>query len=70
MGVHNDKAIRALMKEIMRLGFTITRSKKGVYKMVPPPHIEGPTYTTHGTSKALLPIKRDFRKFYGIDLDA
>lgn len=70
MGVHNDKAVRKLMKEIMRLGFTITRSKNGVYKMTPPSHIDGPVYTTHGTSKCVLPMKRDFRKFYNIDLDA
>jgi len=70
VGTHNDKAVRKLMKEIMRLGFTITRSKSGVYKMTPPPDIKGPVYTTHGTIKSILPMKRDFRKFYNIDLDA
>lgn len=70
MGVHNDKTINKLLKEISRAGFQITRTKKGVYKITPPAHIKGPMYVTHGTSKAYLAIKSDFRKMYGIELEA
>jgi hypothetical protein len=68
MGVHNDKAVGRLLREIERIGFRIVMTKKGVYKMTPPSHIQGPVYVTHGTSKAFHPIRRDFRKFYGIEL--
>lgn len=68
MGVHNDKTINKLLKEITAAGFRIVLTKKNVYKIFPPAHIEGPVYITHGTSKAYHPIKRDFKKFYNIDL--
>lgn len=69
MANHGDRTVLRLFSEITRLGFEITRTKKGVYKITPPPHIGGQMYVTHGTSKCLLPMKRAFRKMYGIDLD-
>lgn len=70
MPTHGDRTVERLFREMMRLGFEITRTKKGVYKITPPAHIDGPMYITHGTTKCLKPIKSAFRKMYGIDLDA
>jgi hypothetical protein len=65
---HQSKAIKNVMAELVRLGFQVERSKSGVYKILPPPSIEGPMYTTHGTESALHPIRRDFKRMYGVDL--
>lgn len=68
MGVHNDKTINKLFKEITSAGFRIVMTKKSVFKIIPPSNIDGPVYITHGTAKAYHPIKRDFKRFYGIEL--
>lgn len=70
MATHGDRTVQRLFNEIVRLGFEITRTKKGVYKITPPPHIGGRMYMTHGTTKCLKPMKAAFRKMYGIDLDS
>ena len=69
MATHNDKVVKRLFKELMRLGFEISRTKNGVFKITPPKGVDGPIYTTHGTEKCIKPLKRDFRKMYGVDLD-
>ena len=65
---HQSKAMRKVMGELERLGFSVTRCKSGVYKIVPPPSIEGPLYTTHGTESALHPMRRDFKRMYDVDI--
>jgi hypothetical protein len=65
---HQSKAIKNVMAELTRLGFNVERSKSGVYKILPPPSIQGPMYTTHGTESALHPMRRDFKRMYGVDL--
>jgi hypothetical protein len=65
---HQSKAMKNVMTELERLGFNIERAKSGVYKILPPPSIKGPLYTTHGTESALHPMRRDFKRMYGIDL--
>lgn len=65
---HQSKAIKNVITELVRLGFQVERCKSGVYKILPPPSIKGPMYTTHGTESALHPIKRDFKRMYGVDL--
>lgn len=70
MANHVDRTVLRLFAEITRLGFEISRTKKGVYKITPPPHIDAPMYVTHGTVKCVKPMKSAFRKMYGIDLDS
>ena len=65
---HQSKAMKNVMAELERLGFQVNRVKSGVYKIVPPPTIPGPMYTTHGTESALHPMRRDFKRMYGVEL--
>jgi len=65
---HQSKAMKNVMAELERLGFQVNRVKSGVYKIVPPPTISGPMYTTHGTESALHPMRRDFKRMYGVEL--
>jgi hypothetical protein len=65
---HQSKSMKSVLSELERLGFNVNRTKSGVYKILPPPSIVGPMYTTHGTESALHPIRRDFKRLYGIDL--
>lgn len=65
---HQSKAVRKVLAELTRLGFTVEQKKSGVYKITPPPTIKGPLYTTHGTESALHPMRRDFKKYYNIDI--
>jgi hypothetical protein len=65
---HQSKAMKNVMAELERLGFHVSRSKSGTYKIVPPPTIKGPMYTTHGTESALHPMRRDFKRMYGVEL--
>ena len=65
---HQSKAMKHVLSELERLGFIVNRAKPGVYKIVPPPTIDGPMYTTHGTESALHPMKRDFKRMYGVDI--
>jgi hypothetical protein len=60
--------MKKVLIELKRLGFTVERPKSGVYKIVPPPTIEGPMYITHGTESALHPMRRDFKRMYNIKL--
>lgn len=69
MSAHNDKAVNRLFRELMRIGFEVTKTKNGSFRIKPPKGVEGPIYSTHGTEKCIKPLKRDFRKMYGIDLD-
>lgn len=66
---HQSKAIKQAFKELQRLGFTITQKKSGSYTILPPTNMPGPIYNTHGTESALHPIRRDFKKLYGIKLN-
>lgn len=65
---HQSKQMKTVLVELERLGFNVQRAKSGVYKILPPPSINGPMYTTHGTESAIHPIKRDFKRLYGVDL--
>jgi 5-enolpyruvylshikimate-3-phosphate synthase len=65
---HQSNRMRKVLKELDRLGFQVERAKSGVYKILPPPGIKGPMYTTHGTESALHPMRRDFKRYYNIDL--
>lgn len=65
---HGNKEFKALLKKIEEIGFRVEFTKSNIYRLYPPPNIGGRIYTTHGTPKAIKPIKADFRKIYGIDL--
>lgn len=65
---HQSSRMKKVLTELKRLGFEVERGKSGVYKILPPPSIKGPMYTTHGTESALHPMRRDFKKYYNIDL--
>lgn len=65
---HQSSAMKKVLTELLRLGFTVERAKSGVYKILPPQSIKGPMYITHGTESALHPMKRDFKRMYNIDL--
>ena len=69
MGAHNDKSVKKLFALIRSLGFTIDDRKNG-YKITPPQDNENQTpYFTHGTTKCVKPMVRDFRRMYNIELD-
>lgn len=68
MSQHNDKDVKEFFRKVQALGFEIMPTKKG-FRITPPSHIQGPPYFTHGTSKALKPMKRDFRRMYGVTVD-
>jgi hypothetical protein len=65
---HQSSRMKKVLTELNRLGFQVERGKSGVYKILPPPSIGGPMYTTHGTESALHPMRRDFKKYYNINL--
>jgi hypothetical protein len=65
---HQSSKMKKVLTELKRLGFDITRSKSGTYKIVPPSTIQGPIYTTHGTESALHPMRRDFKRMYNVEL--
>lgn len=65
---HGNKEIKALFKELERLGF-IVESKGNGFRILPPRGSGKPTYRTHGTPKAIKAIYSDFRKIYGVELD-
>jgi hypothetical protein len=65
---HNSKAIKQVFKELNRLGFEVERKPSGSYIIIPPDK-KLPVYTTHGTESALHPMRRDFRRMYGVELD-
>lgn len=66
--IHGNKEFSALLREIEKVGFRVEKTKSGIYRIYPPKNIGGRVYTTHGTPKAIKPIKAEFRKIYGIDL--
>jgi hypothetical protein len=65
---HGNKEFSELLREIERIGFRVEITKSGVYKLYPPKDIGGRIYITHGTPKAIKPIKSEFKKIYGINL--
>ena len=65
---HQSKAVRKILQELVRLGFTVDQNRSGVYRIIPPKGVGGPTYTTHGTESALHPMRRDFKKYYNLTL--
>lgn len=65
---HQSKAVKQAFKELERLGFTVKQKKSGSYTILPPKHVQGPIYNTHGTESAIHPMRRDFKKLYGIQL--
>lgn len=65
---HQSSRMKKVLQELIRLGFSVERAKSGVYKILPPPSINGPMYTTHGTESAIHPMRRDFKKYYNIEL--
>lgn len=65
---HGSKEIKALFRELQRIGFLIeTRGNK--FKITPPKEVSQRPYITHGTPKAIKAIYSDFRKLYGVELD-
>lgn len=66
---HQSKAMRKVLAELTRLGFNVEQKKSGVYRITPPKGVDGPMYTTHGTESALHPMRRDFKKYYNIDIN-
>ena len=65
---HQSSRMKKVLSELKRLGFEVERGKSGTYKIIPPPDIKGPIYTTHGTESALHPMRRDFKKYYNIQI--
>jgi len=66
---HGSKQINRFIKEIQKLGFNV-EVLRNKYKITPPAHLGTRPYFTHGTPKAIKPLCADFRKLYGVDLDA
>jgi hypothetical protein len=66
---HQSSKMKSVLKELTRLGFSVERNKSGTYKIVPPPNIEGPIYTTHGTESAYHPMRRDFKRMYNVNIE-
>lgn len=64
---HQSKTMKKVFTELQRLGFNVNQKKSGSYTITPPDG-QGPIYNTHGTESAYHPIRRDFKKLYGIDL--
>jgi hypothetical protein len=64
---HNSKTIKAIFKELSRLGFEVEHKRSGTYAIIPPDKTL-PIYNTHGTESSIHPIRRDFKKLYNIDL--
>lgn len=66
---HASKAANKLLKDIEKKGFRVEpKTKKGTIKIIPPPHIGGPIYVTHGGESSIHPMKRDFARLYHIEL--
>lgn len=65
---HQSGKMRDVFKELKRLGFTVERNKSGSFRIVPPPTIQGPVYTTHATESAYHPMRRDFKKMYNVNI--
>jgi len=65
---HQSSAMKKILTDLIRLGFTVERAKSGVYKILPPPSIKGPMYITHATESALHPMRRDFKRMYNVEL--
>ncbi len=65
---HQSKSMKRVLTELSRLGFVVDKRKSGTYRIIPPSTIGGPIYTTHGTESALHPMRRDFKKYYNIEI--
>jgi hypothetical protein len=65
---HQSKAVKRVFGELERLGFTVEHKKSGAYRILPPPSLSGGIYNTHGTESCLHPLRRDFKRMYGVDL--
>lgn len=65
---HQSKTMKKVLTELARLGFNVTQKKSGSYIIIPPGNIQGPAYTTHGTESAYHPMRRDFKRLYGVDI--
>lgn len=64
---HQSKTMKKVMQELQRLGFNVIQKKSGSYTIIPPNGL-GPIYNTHGTESAFHPIRRDFKRLYGVDV--
>lgn len=65
---HQTSAVKKLFVHLKELGFTVTQNKSGIYRILPPTHIGGLVYTTHGTESCLHQLRRDFKRYYDVDL--
>jgi len=66
---HGNRLLLELFKELERLGFTVLHKKNGGFVISPPASNPNQRkYHTHGTIKALLPLRKDMKKFYGVDV--
>ena len=65
---HQSKAMKQVLRELDRLGFTVNHKKSGSYTIIPPSDVDGPIYNTHGTESAIHPMRRDFKRLYNIEL--
>ena len=66
---HQSKSMKLVLKELERLGFNVQHKKSGSYTIIPPSTIDGPAYNTHGTESALHPMRRDFKRLYGVHIN-
>lgn len=67
--IHGNRLLLEFFKELERLGFTVLHKKNGGFVITPPE--SNPCqrkYHTHGTLKALLPLRKDIRKIYGVEV--
>jgi hypothetical protein len=60
--------MKRVFTELERLGFAVEQRRSGTYRIIPPSTVGGPIYTTHGTESALHPMRRDFKKYYNIEI--
>ena len=65
---HNSPAFRKVSKALRKKGCIVDRTKKGF--VIIPPGKDAEPYYTHGTESSLHPIRRDFKRMYGIDINS
>lgn len=65
---HGTTQMKKLIKKLESLGFVVEKNKNGTYSISPPDHINGPVYKTHGTIRALHPMRRDFKRLYNVNI--
>lgn len=68
---HGDRVVLRFFKELERLGFEVLRKTNGGWVIVPPKdNACQQKYHTHGGAKALLPLRKDITRLYGVEVEA